>query len=138
MEQKEKDELIPQKPTANIKAEILGMVRGGQNPFDIIYEAAKYLEEESKEPGYARIVLDNMRAVYGLALKDRIMLADELKDVIERGKRIQAAYDNGDFSPEEKERINMALTYHKKKAEQIEDYIKYCEAHKLPLYREKY
>jgi hypothetical protein len=113
------DVSVPHGVDQNIKMDILGMIHLAQNPFEIIYHIAKYLEETSAEAGYANIVKDNIRSVYGLALGNKMLLQDELLEVIERGKRIKKAYDTGDFSDEEKKRIEFAVVLHRKHAERL-------------------
>ena len=105
----------------NIKMELMGMIHSAENPFDIICHIADYLEEVSAEDGYANHVRENLRAVYGLALGERKLLTDELADVIARGKRIKEAYDTGDFTEEEKKRIEFAVILHRKNAQRLKE-----------------
>lgn len=121
----------------NIKMDLLGMIHSAENPFDIIYEVAKYLEKASAEDGYADIIRDNIRSVYGLALGEKKLLQDELNDVIARGKRIKASYDTGDFTEEEKKRIEFALILHRKNAERLQEMIHKAEIDGTSLYLEK-
>ena len=81
----EADISAPHGVQQNIKMDLLGMIHSAENPFDIIYEVAKYLEKASAEDGYADIIRDNIRSVYGLALGEKKLLQDELNDVIARG-----------------------------------------------------
>ena len=121
----------------NIKMELMGMIHSAENPFDIIYEVAQYLEKASAEDGYADIIRDNIRSVYGLALGEKKLLQDELNDVIARGKRIKASYDTGDFTEEEKKRIEFALILHRKNAERLQEMIHKAEIDGTSLYLEK-
>ena len=121
----------------NIKMDLLGMIHSAENPFDIIYEVAQYLEKASAEDGYADIIRDNIRSVYGLALGEKKLLQDELNDVIARGKRIKASYDTGDFTEEEKKRIEFALILHRKNAERLQEMIHKAEIDGTSLYLEK-
>ena len=134
---KEIDISVPHGVQQGIKMDILGMIHGAANPFDIIYEVAKYLESASAEAGYAQNVLENMRSVYGLALNDKKLLTDELNDVIARGKQIKVSYDTGDFSDEEKKRIEFALIMHRKNAERLQALITKAEAYGTPPYLER-
>jgi hypothetical protein len=135
--QKDIDISAPHGVQQTIKMDILGMIHSAANPFDIIYQVAKYLEEASSEAGYAQNVLENMRSVYGLALRDKKLLTDELNDVIARGKRIKEAYDTGDFSDEEKKRIEFAVTLHRKNAERLKELIHKAEINGTSMYVEK-
>ena len=117
--------------------DILGMIHSAENPFDIIYHIARYLEKKSSEAGYADQVRDNMRAVYGLAMGDSKLLTDELKDVEARLARIQHSYDTGEFSPEEKKRIEYAVILHKKNIERLKLLIHQAEVEHTSLSFEK-
>ncbi|MGP1366307.1 MAG: hypothetical protein ACTTKW_03145 [Schwartzia sp. (in: firmicutes)] len=137
MGEKQRDVTLPHGREQSIKMDIMGMIHSAENPFDIIYHVAKYLEKESSEDGYARAVRDNMRAVYGLALLDEKLMADELKDVEERLGRIRRAYDSGDFTEEEKKRINYAITLHEENIQRLKDRIHEAEVNGTSLYMEK-
>ena len=117
--------------------DIMGMIHSAENPFDIIYHVAKYLEKESAEDGYAAQVRANMRAVYGLALLDEKLMRDELGDVEERLGRIRHAYDTGDFTEEEKKRIKYAITLHETNIQRLKDRIHEAEINGTSLYLEK-
>ncbi len=104
----------------NIKMDLLGMIHDGEDPFSIIYHLAKYLEEASAEAGYADIVKENLRSIYGIALGNKKLLEDELAEVIERGKKLKDAFERKDESDEVKKRIEFALIRHRKRAEQLQ------------------
>ena len=137
MGEKQRDVTLPHGREQSIKMDIMGMIHSAENPFDIIYHVAKYLEKESSEDGYAQAGRDNMRAVYGLALLDEKLMADELKDVEERLGRIRRAYDSGDFTEEEKKRINYAITLHEANIERLKERIHEAEVNGTSLYMEK-
>lgn len=111
----------------SIKMELLGMIHSAENPFDIIIHIAKSLEKESAEDGYAQHIIENIRSVYGLALGDKKLLQDELKDVEARYERISAAKENPNFSEEEKQRIGFAVNLHKKNIERLKELIHKAE-----------
>ncbi len=134
---KEVDISVPHGIQQTIKMDILGMIHSAANPFDIIYHVAKYLEDTSAEAGYAQNILENMRAVYGLALLDKKLLQDELNEVMERGERIAQAYKTGDFSEEEKKRIEFAMILHRKNADRLRGLIKKAEIDGTPPYMER-
>ena len=110
---------VPHGIQQNIKMELLGMIHHGENPFDIICHIAQYLEEASAEGGYADIVKDNLRSIYGVALGEPRLLEAELHDVNERGKKLKAAFESETESAEVKKRIEFALIRHRKRAEQL-------------------
>ena len=137
MGEKQPDVTRPHGREQSIKMDIMGMIHSAENPFDIIYHVAKYLEKESAEDGYAAQVRANMRAVYGLALLDEKLMRDELGDVEERLGRIRQAYDTGDFTEEEKKRIKYAITLHETNIQRLKDRIHEAEINGTSLYREK-
>lgn len=137
MGEKQRDVTVPHGREQSIKMDIMGMIHSAENPFDIIYHVAKYLEKESSEDGYAQAVRDNMRAVYGLALLDEKLMTDELRDVEERLGRIRRAYDNGNFTEEEKKRIRYAVTLHEENIQRLKDRIHEAEVNGTSLYMEK-
>lgn len=136
MGEKERDVTRPHGREQSIKMDIMGMIHSAENPFDIIYHVAKYLEKESSEDGYAKAVRDNMRSVYGLALLDKKLMADELRDVEERLGRIRRAYDSGDFTEEERKRIRYAITLHEANIQRLKDRIHEAEVNGTSLYLE--
>lgn len=136
MGEKQQDVTVPHGREQSIKMDIMGMIHSAENPFDIIYHVAKYLEKESSEDGYAQAVRDNMRSVYGLALLDKKLMADELRDVEERLGRIRRAYDSGNFTEEERKRINYAITLHEANIQRLKDRIHEAEVNGTSLYLE--
>ena len=137
MGEKQLDVTRPHGREQSIKMDIMGMIHSAENPFDIIYHVAKYLEKESAEDGYAAQVRANMRAVYGLALLDEKLMRDELGDVEERLGRIRHAYDTGNFTEEEKKRIKYAITLHETNIQRLKDRIHEAEINGTSLYLEK-
>ena len=111
-----------------MKMEIVEMIQSGESPFDIIYHVARRLETVSGEPGYAKYVEDQIRAVYGFALEHVKPMQDELKEVEERLKRIEAAYENPEFTEEEHIRIGFAINHHKKNIERLKGMIHRAQA----------
>ena len=137
MGEKQTDVTRPHGREQSIKMDIMGMIHSAENPFDIIYHVAKYLEKESAEDGYVAQGRANMRAVYGLALLDEKLMRDELGDVEERLGRIRHAYDTGDFTEEEKKRIKYAITLHETNIQRLKDRIHEAEINGTSLYLEK-
>ena len=122
-EKKELDPLVtmPHGKEQLIKMEIVGMIHGGESPYDVIYHMARWLEKQSGEAGYADYVDEQIRAVYGFALQNVKPMEDELRDVKARLLRIQEAYNNPDFSEEEHIRIGFAVDRHKKNIKRVEE-----------------
>ena len=127
---KELDPLItqPHGQEQQAKMEIVNMIHSGESPFDIIYHIAKRLETASGEPGYAKYVEDQIRAVYGFALEHEKPMQDELHEVEARLERIKKSYENPDFTEEEHIRIGFAIERHKKNIERLKVMIQKAEA----------
>lgn len=98
-----------------IKMKLLEQLQQGVDPFEIIYEFAKYLEKVSGERGYAQHIIDNIHTIYGIALGEQKPLADEIQDLKNRMEKIHHSLDSGNFSAEENERMNFAIKAHEKK-----------------------
>lgn len=137
MSEKEQDFTSPHGEDQIIKMDILGMVHSAENPFDIIYHIARYLEKKTGENGYADQVRDNIRSVYGLAMGESKLLTDELRDVEHRLERIRHSYDTGEFSSEEKKRIEYAIILHEKNIERLKQLIHQAEIDHTSLTFEK-
>lgn len=117
-----------------MKMEIVEMIHSAESPFDIIYHIARRLEKDSGEPGYAKYVEDQIRSIYGFALEHVKPIEDELHEVEDRLKRIEAAYENPEFTEEEHIRIGFAINHHKKNIERLKDMIHRAKAdHEKPL-----
>jgi len=95
-------------------------INAGKLPFEIILELARLLGELSGEDSYYQTTREQILSVYGLALKDKFILDDELAKVRERLEKISAAYQSDDFTEEEHIRIGYALENHKKEIERLE------------------
>ena len=112
---------------------LVKMIHSGENPFDIIYYIAKELEKVSDEPGYAKYVVDQLRTVYGFALKHVKPMQDELAEVEARLKRIEKSYENPEFTEEEHIRIGFAINRHKKNIDRLKAMIKKAQAENAEL-----
>lgn len=113
-----------------LKTELLEKIHSAENPFTILYHIAKRLGEDTAEPGYGKYVSDQLRAVYGFALKEAQPLKDELTEVTARLSRIEAAYTRPEFTDEEKERIRFAIDLHKKNMDRLQKLIREAEEQK--------
>ena len=120
-----------------VKMEILNMIYHAENPFEIICHVARHLEEASGEPGYAKYVEEQLRAVYGFALEHKKLLTDELHDVEERLKLIEERNRSDEFTEEEHTRIGFAIDRHKKNIERLKLLIQKAEADGSPPYFDK-
>ncbi len=102
-----------------IKMKLLEEIQQGADPFAMLYEVAKYLENVSAERGYAQHIIDNIHTIYGIALGEEKPLRDEIADLEQRKEKIQGAMDSGNFSAEENERMNFAIKAHDRKIAQL-------------------
>ena len=95
-------------------------VNVGKPPLEIILEVAKWLGEISGEDSYYQTTREQILSIYGLVLKDKFILEDELSEVKARLEKIEAAYQNPEFTEEERIRIGYALENHKKEIARLE------------------
>lgn len=121
MEEKNNQQLIDMAHgmQEEIKMKILEMIQQAASPYDILYEVASFLEDVSAERGYAQHIIDNIHTIYGIALKDKKPLEDEIKDIEDRAERIRKSLESGKFSDEENARMDFAIKAHQRKAEQL-------------------
>lgn len=103
-----------------LRIKLTDSINAGKPPLEIVLELAKLIGELSGEDSYYRTTREQILAVYGLALKDKFILEEELNEVRTRLEKICAAYDNPDFTEEEHIRIGYALENHKKEIERLE------------------
>lgn len=128
---------MPHGQQQQVKIELVEMIHSGENPFDIIYHVAKWLESESGEPGYAQYVEEQIRAIYGFALEHEKPIKDELDEVTARLKRIETAFANPDFTEEEHTRIGFAINRHKKNIERLQTMLQKLQANHASLKLQK-
>jgi len=107
-----------------IKIALVDMINRGEDPLAIVEQLAAWLEKESKEPGYAKYVSEQIRAVYGFALQHKKPLEDEYKEVELRLKTIESRRDNPDFDEELRQRIDFAIEAHKQRLSELDLMIK--------------
>lgn len=103
----------------NIKMALLKWLNEGRNSYEIIYELAKYLEKVSSEPGYADIVLNDIRTVYGIGLNEPSILSNELLEIRDRLAKLETALEATD-SDEVQTHLKFAIEHHKKKIQELE------------------
>jgi GTP cyclohydrolase I len=101
----------------NIKMNLLKWLNEGKDPYSIIYELAKYLETVSSEPGYADIILNDIRTVYGIGLNEKTVLSDELLEVRTRLAKLEEAFKQA-TSDEVQSHLKFAIEHHKKKIQE--------------------
>ena len=103
-----------------LRIKLTESINAGKPPLEIVLELAKSVGELSGEETFYRTTREQILAVYGLALKDKFILDDELAEVKARLEKISAAYENPDFTEEEHIRIGYALENHKKEIARLE------------------
>ena len=108
----------------SIKMDLLEWIQEARDPYEIIYGVARYLERASAERGYAQHIIDNIRTIYGTALREPKPLADEIQAISARKERIQnyltATAKDDTVSEEERARLNFAVKAHERKIQQLE------------------
>lgn len=108
----------------NIKMSLLKWLNEGKNPYDIIYELAKYLEHESSEPGYADIVLKDIRSVYGIGLNEESVLSDELLELRNRLAKLEDVLNQHADDEDVQNHLKFAIEHHKRRIQMLEDKLK--------------
>lgn len=103
----------------NIKIALLKWLNEGKNSYEIIYELAKYLEDISSEPGYADIVLKDIRTVYGIGLNEPKILSNELLEIRNRLAKLETALQTS-INDEVQTHLKFAIEHHKKKIQELE------------------
>lgn len=108
----------------SIKMDLLEWIQEARDPYEIIYGVAEYLEKASAERGYAQHIIDNIRTIYGTALRKPKPLADEIQAISARKQRIQdylaATAKDDTVSEEERARLNFSVKAHERKIQQLE------------------
>ena len=102
-----------------LKVKLNDSINLAKNPLEIILEIAELLGEMSGEDSYKQNIYDQLVSVYGLALRDKFILSQELQEVSERLKKIESAYENPEFTDEEHKRIGYAIERHKAEIERL-------------------
>ncbi|MBR0103632.1 MAG: hypothetical protein IJQ01_09075 [Selenomonadaceae bacterium] len=103
-----------------LRTTLTNSINAGKPPLEIVLELARAIGELSGEDSYYRTTREQILLVYGLVLKDKFILEDELAEVKARLEKISAAYQSDDFTEEEHIRIGYALENHKKEIERLE------------------
>ena len=103
-----------------LRTQLTDSINAGKPPLEIVLQLAKAVGELSGEESYFETTREQILAVYGLALNDEFILADELAEVRARLKKISAAYENPNFTEEEHIRIGYALERHKQEIARLE------------------
>ena len=104
----------------NLRTKLTAAINAARPPLEIVLELAKEVGELTGEDSYYQTTREQIVSVYGLALKDKFILDDELAEVRARLEKISAAYENPDFTEEEHIRIGYALDAHKKEIARLE------------------
>ena len=71
------------------------------------------------EPGYADIILNDIRTVYGIGLNEKTVLSDELLEVRTRLAKLEEAFKQA-TSDEVQSHLKFAIEHHKKKIQELE------------------
>ena len=107
----------------SIKMDLLKWIQEAKDPYEIIYGVAEYLEKASAERGYAQHIIDNIRTIYGTALREPKPLADEIQAISARKQRIQdylaATAKDDTVSEEERARLNFSVKAHERKIAEL-------------------
>ena len=103
-----------------LRTNLTKSILAGKEPLAIVLELAKAVGDLSGEETYYETTREQILSVYGLALGDKFILDDELAAVRARLEKISAAYENPDFTEEERIRIGYALEAHREEIARLE------------------
>lgn len=103
-----------------LRIKLTDAINAARPPLEIVLMIAKELGELTGEDSFYQTTREQIFSVYGLALKDKFILDDELSEIRARLEKISAAYENPAFTEEEHIRIGYALDAHKKEITRLE------------------
>lgn len=103
-----------------LRMQLTDSINAGRPPLEIVLQLAKAVGELTGEETFYETTREQILAVYGLALNDKFILADELAEVRARLEKISAAQKNPAFTEEEHIRMGYALERHKAEIARLE------------------
>lgn len=102
-----------------LRQQIRDDVSLAKNPCEILLNVVQEIGKITGEENFYPELHDEIISIYGHVLHDEKILEIELQEISARRKKIQNAYDNGDFDEEDKKRIQNALNRHDKEIERL-------------------
>lgn len=106
-----------------LRQEIRDDVSLAKNPCEILLNVVKEIGNITGEENFYPEIRDEIISIYGHVFNEEKVLEIELAEISERRKKIQNAYDNGNFDEDDKKRIQNALNRHDKEIERLKSLI---------------
>ena len=106
-----------------LRQEIRDDVNLAKNPCEILLNVVKEIGNITGEENFYPEIRDEIISIYGHVFNEEKVLEIELAEISERRKKIQNAYDNGNFDEDDKKRIQNALNRHDKEIERLKSLI---------------
>jgi hypothetical protein len=91
-----------------------------KDPLEIVLEIAELVGELSGEKNFFPTLQGQISTNYGLVLKNKFAIDNEIEILTERMKKIEESSKNPEFDDEERRRMIFALERHKKEIERLE------------------
>ena len=102
-----------------LRQKIRDDIKLAKNPCEILLSVAKEIGNITGEENFYPEIREEIISVYGHVLNDEKVLEIELQEISARRQKIQDALNNGDFSEDEKLRIQSALNRHDAEIERL-------------------
>ena len=102
-----------------LRQKIRDDIKLAKNPCEILLSVAKEIGTITGEENFYPEIREEIISVYGHVLNDEKVLEIELQEISARRQKIQDALNNGDFSEDEKLRIQSALNRHDAEIERL-------------------
>lgn len=100
-------------------AEINHGLQQGADIYDLFLKAVEALAYATNDKALHKRIKDNLKAIYGIGLKEPRTLELEKEDTQKRLERLLQALNNAD-RVDDKERLKKAITAHKKRLETLQ------------------
>ena len=102
-----------------LRQKIRDDIKLAKNPCEILLSVAKEIGNITGEENFYPEIREEIISVYGHVFNDEKVLEIELQEISARREKIQDALNNGDFSEDEKLRIQSALNRHDAEIERL-------------------
>ena len=102
-----------------LRQKIRDDIKIAKNPYKILLSVAKEIGNITGEENFYPEIREEIISVYGHVFNDEKVLEIELQEISARREKIQDALNNGDFSEDEKLRIQSALNRHDAEIERL-------------------
>lgn len=104
---------------AGLPSEILRGTRAGESPYTLLLKACKVIGLLTSDSTFYSSMENNIKAVYGVGLLEKVPLEIELEQVRGRLKKLSEAITISQRT-DERERINDSITAHQRRVSELE------------------